>query len=40
MEVLDNKAAYENKLNDYVGDEKATVNLISSIGHLMYEKSI
>jgi len=40
MEVLDNKAAYENKLNEYVGDEKSTVNLISSIGHLMYEKSI
>ena len=40
MEVLNNKAAYENKLNEYVGDEKSTVNLISSIGHLMYEKSI
>ena len=40
MEVLDNKTAYENKLNDYVGNEKAAVNLISSIGHLMYEKSI
>ena len=40
MEVLDNKTAYENKLNDYVSDEKSTVNLISSIGHLMYEKSI
>ena len=40
MEVLDNKEAYENKLNEYVRDEKSTVNLISSIGHLMYEKSI
>ncbi|NQX98479.1 MAG: glyceraldehyde-3-phosphate dehydrogenase, partial [Flavobacteriales bacterium] len=40
MEVLDNKTAYENKLNAYVDDEKSTVNLISSIGHLMYEKSI
>ena len=41
MEVLDiNRVAYEKKLNEYVGDEKSTVNLISSIGHLMYEKSI
>lgn len=40
MEVLNEKAAYEAKLNEYVSDEKAAVNLISSIGHLMYEKSI
>ncbi|PCI94092.1 MAG: glyceraldehyde-3-phosphate dehydrogenase [Flavobacteriales bacterium] len=41
MEVLDkNKTAYENKLNDYVNDEKASVSLISSIGYLMFEKSI
>ncbi|MBL4594824.1 MAG: glyceraldehyde-3-phosphate dehydrogenase, partial [Flavobacteriales bacterium] len=41
MEVLENnKIAYENKLNQYVEDERSTVNLISSIGHLMYEKSI
>jgi glyceraldehyde 3-phosphate dehydrogenase len=40
MEVLDNSAAYETKLNEYVSDEKAAVNLISSIGHLMYEQSI
>lgn len=40
MEVLDNKTAYESKLNQYVDDEKSTVNLISSIGYLMYEKSI
>ena len=41
MEVLDNnKTAYENKLNEYVNDEKASVSLISSIGYLMYEKSI
>ncbi|MDB4533300.1 glyceraldehyde-3-phosphate dehydrogenase [Vicingaceae bacterium] len=40
MEVLNNKVAYENKLNDYVKNEKAAVSLISSIGHLMYEKSI
>lgn len=40
MEVLENKNAYEAKLKDYVSDEKAAVSLISSIGHLMYEKSI
>jgi glyceraldehyde 3-phosphate dehydrogenase len=41
MEVLNqNKNAYEAKLNQYVSDEKAAVSLISSIGHLMYEKSI
>ncbi len=40
MEVLNNKVAYENKLNDYVNNEKSAVSLISSIGHLMYEKSI
>jgi glyceraldehyde 3-phosphate dehydrogenase len=41
MEVLNkNKTAYENKLNSYVNDEKASVSLISSIGYLMFEKSI
>ena len=40
MEVLNNKTAYENKLNDYVKNEKSAVSLISAIGHLMYEKSI
>jgi len=41
MKVLeDNKTAYENRLNEYVDNEKSTVNLISSIGYLMYEKSI
>jgi len=41
MKVLEsNKAAYENKLSQYVNDEKSTVSLISSIGYLMYEKSI
>jgi len=41
MEVLDqNNNAYETKLNEYVSDEKSAVNLISSIGHLMYEQSI
>jgi glyceraldehyde 3-phosphate dehydrogenase len=40
MEVINNKAAYESKLNDYVNNEKSAVSLISSIGELMYEKSI
>jgi glyceraldehyde 3-phosphate dehydrogenase len=40
MEVLNNKTAYENQLNDYVNNEKSAVSLISSIGYLMYEKSI
>ena len=41
MEVLNNdKSAYEAKLNEYVSDEKSAVSLISSIGHLMYERSI
>ncbi len=40
MEMLNEKSAYEAKLNEYVSDEKSAVNLISSIGHLMYEKSI
>ena len=40
MEMLNKKSAYEAKLNEYVSDEKAAVSLISSIGHLMYEKSI
>ena len=40
MEMLNEKSAYEAKLNEYVSDEKAAVSLISSIGHLMYEKSI
>ena len=41
METLEkNQLAYEQKLNHYINDEKEAVELISSIGHLMYEKSI
>lgn len=41
MSVIENnQSAYEEKLKDYVSDEKSAVSLISSIGHLMYEKSI
>lgn len=38
--MLNENSAYEAKLNEYVSDEKAAVSLISSIGYLMYEKSI
>jgi len=41
MEIMSNeKLAYEEKLDSYVKKEKAAVSLISSIGHLMYEKSV
>ncbi len=40
MEILDKNKTYEENLNEYVKREKAAVKLISSIGHLMYEKSI
>ena len=39
MEVLHNNA-YDSKLSEYVSNEKAAVSLISSIGYLMYEKSV
>lgn len=32
--------AYESHLNDYVKQERAAIDLISSIGHLLYDKSI
>lgn len=34
------KVGYEKELNDYIGQEKAAVNLISSVGNLMYNKSV
>ncbi|MBW6483747.1 MAG: glyceraldehyde-3-phosphate dehydrogenase [Vicingaceae bacterium] len=40
MEILDKNKTYEDNLNLYVKREKAAVKLISSIGYLMYEKSI
>ncbi len=40
MEILDKNKTYEENLNEYVKREKAAVKLISSIGYLMYEKSI
>jgi glyceraldehyde 3-phosphate dehydrogenase len=40
MELVDNKTAYENKLNQYVDDEKSAIKLIGCIGHLMHERTI
>ena len=40
MELADNKAAYEFRLNQFVNDEKSAINLISYIGDLMYVKSV
>ncbi|MGE0560641.1 MAG: glyceraldehyde-3-phosphate dehydrogenase [Flavobacteriales bacterium] len=40
MQVLNGNNTYESKLNEYVSNEKAAVSLISSIGYLMYEKSV
>ncbi len=40
MELADNKAAYEFRLNQYVNDEKSAINLISYIGDLMYGRSV
>lgn len=41
MEVIENDlSTYESTLNAYVNAEKAAVSLISSIGYLMYEKSV
>jgi len=34
------KTSYEKELNDYIGQEKAAVELISSVGNLMYNKSV
>ena len=37
---MDVQNGYENSLNDYVNKEKIAVDLINSIGSLMYEKGI
>lgn len=34
------KVGYEKELNDYISQEKAAVELISSVGNLMYNKSV
>ena len=34
------KVGYEKELNSYISQEKSAVNLISSVGNLMYNKSI
>ena len=33
-------ASYENQLNDWIGKEKSGVNLLNSVGTLMYDKGI
>ena len=40
MELVDNKTAYEFRLNQFVDDEKSAISLISYIGDLMYGKSV
>ena len=34
------KVGYEKELNEYIGQEKAAVDLMSSVGNLMYNKSV
>ncbi|MDB4088019.1 glyceraldehyde-3-phosphate dehydrogenase [Flavobacteriales bacterium] len=40
MSQIASKAFYESELNDWVNKEKSAINLISSIGDLLYNKSI
>ncbi len=40
MELKEANTGYEAGLNDYVKQEKATVDLINSVGRLMYEKGV
>lgn len=40
MSQTASKAFYESELNDWVNKEKSAINLISSIGNLLYDKSI
>jgi len=40
MSQIASKAFYESELNDWVNKEKSAISLISSIGNLLYEKSI
>ncbi len=40
MSQTASKAFYESELNDWVNKEKSAISLISSIGNLLYEKSI
>lgn len=40
MSQTASKAFYESELNDYVNKEKSAISLISSIGNLLYDKSI
>ena len=40
METLEKKASYEAGLKDYVDREKSAVNLLSSVGQLMFENGV
>jgi glyceraldehyde 3-phosphate dehydrogenase len=40
MSQIASKAFYESELNDWVNKEKSAISLISSIGYLLYDKSI
>ncbi len=40
MSQTASKAFYESELNDWVNKEKSAINLIASIGNLLYDKSI
>ena len=40
MSQIASKAFYESELNDWVNKEKSAISLISSIGNLLYDKSI
>src|SRR5690606_24910309 len=40
METLEKKASYEAGLKDYVDREKSAVDLLSSVGQLMFEHGV
>ena len=40
MEATMTKTGYETGLNDYVKRERAAVDLINSVGSLMYDKGV
>lgn len=40
METLEKKAGYQEGLNDYVKQKKAAVDLVNSVGNLMFNKGV
>ncbi len=40
MEIMEPKAGYEAELNSWINQEKSAVDLISSVGKLMYDKGV